>query len=873
MPFPAPAAAAPVPLPAIWPTPQAVQDRNDIVPVTPSVALVVGPKTDRSAVEVVEEVLARARVTQPRVVSDADPEPDAGLVVYIGGPSENSASDRALDEIGIAADATGLPDEGYVLGIGKGGDGKARAVLDGVDPTGTFYAAQTLRQLLVPHPGRDVFPAVAVRDWPAMPLRGAIEGFYGRPWSQPDRLSQLEFYGRTKQNIYVYSPKDDPYLRTQWRLPYPSDKLAPIQDLVTHATSNHVEFTYALSPGLSVCYSSDSDKQALIDKFQSLWDIGVRSFAIPLDDISYTRWNCPQDATTFGSGGGAAGAAQAFLLNRVQREFIATHPGAERLQMVPTEYHDLGDSPYKTALRTKLDPEVLVEWTGVGVIAPVITAAQAKSAREVFGHEILVWDNYPVNDYVTDRLLLGPYVGREAGVEQHLVGVTANPMNQAEASKLAEFTSSAFFWNPKAYDPAAAWDAALRDLGGAAWPALQVFAENNYSSRIDAVESPTLKPLIDAFWSAYEGGDGIESAATSLTNYFGQMADAPAALRSGLPNQAFLDEVELWLDKLGFYGQAGQHAVRMLLAQRAGDGDAAWQERQAFDAARARANAIGRTVAPGVLPPFLDRAASTSDRWFGMTGARPRGTSSMGQYQANAPANMVDGDPGTFFWSDRAAKPGDHVGVDLGSVQQIRTIDLSMSKPTSPNDYIRQGVLEFSVNGSAWTPIGSYANQPEIHATVPAGTAARYVRMRATASQDYWVVVREFQVAAAGRLTPSGTPPAAAGSSLARAVDGDAGTAYVASRAPQPGESLQVTFAQVRPVDQVVVLQSSGAMAAVQVHSAEGDWTTIGDLSGGYTKLAAAGVRADAVRLVWADGSPAPQINEVIPRFADSSDE
>ncbi|MCW3841543.1 glycoside hydrolase family 20 zincin-like fold domain-containing protein, partial [Micromonospora yasonensis] len=165
MPFPAPAAAEPLPLPAIWPTPQSVQDPYDIVPVTPTVALVVGPKTDRSAVEVVEQVLARAQVTQARVVADADPEPDAGLIVYIGGPSENSASDRALDEIGIVADATGLPHEGYVLGIGKGGDGKARVVLDGVDPTGTFYAAQTLRQLLVPHPGRDVFPAVTVRDW------------------------------------------------------------------------------------------------------------------------------------------------------------------------------------------------------------------------------------------------------------------------------------------------------------------------------------------------------------------------------------------------------------------------------------------------------------------------------------------------------------------------------------------------------------------------------------------------------------------------------------------------------------------------------------------------------------------------------------
>uniref|UniRef100_UPI0013D44841 glycoside hydrolase family 20 zincin-like fold domain-containing protein n=1 Tax=Fodinicola feengrottensis TaxID=435914 RepID=UPI0013D44841 len=37
--------------------------------------------------------------------------------------------------------------------------------LSGVDPTGTFYAAQTLRQLIVPgSPAR--LPGVQVRDWP-----------------------------------------------------------------------------------------------------------------------------------------------------------------------------------------------------------------------------------------------------------------------------------------------------------------------------------------------------------------------------------------------------------------------------------------------------------------------------------------------------------------------------------------------------------------------------------------------------------------------------------------------------------------------------------------------------------------------------------
>jgi hypothetical protein len=86
--------------------------------------------------------------------------------------------------------------------------------------------------------------------------------------------------------------------------------------------------------------------------------------------------------------------------------------------MVPTEYADVADSAYKRALREQLDSRVLVEWTGIGVIAHEITPAQAASARQVFGHDILVWDNYPVNDYgsVWGRLLLAPYVNRSAGL-------------------------------------------------------------------------------------------------------------------------------------------------------------------------------------------------------------------------------------------------------------------------------------------------------------------------------------------------------------------------------------------------------------------------------------------------------------------------
>ncbi|WP_450164174.1 beta-N-acetylglucosaminidase domain-containing protein [Streptomyces albicerus] len=591
------AAAAAAGVPEVWPTPQQVRPGHGSQRVPERVVQVVGRGTDAAARRLVESVLRGAGARTVRTVTTGEPVPAASLTVYVGGPSENAATADVLARLGARSPA-GLPSGGYALAAGRG-----KVALSGVDATGTYYAAQTFRQLV----SHRTVPATTVRDWPATALRGVVEGFYGAPWSQRDRLSQLDFYGRTKQNVYVYSPKDDPYLRANWRDEYPADRLAQLKELVDRAGENHVRFTYALSPGLSVCYSSAADVKALVAKFESLYAIGVRSFAVPLDDISYTAWNCAEDEKAYGTGGGAAGTAQASLLNAVVEDFVDAHPDVAPLEMVPTEYSDLADSPYKTALREKLDPSVVVEWTGVGVIAPTITAQQARQARELFGHPILIWDNYPVNDYTTSRLLLGPYTGREAGVAEAVTGITANPMVQAEASKLALFTSADYAWNPDAYDPRASFLASVADLGGRAAPALRIFAENSYSSLLDSTESPTLTPLIKAFTSAYESDSGSElkAAGRKLSAYFTSMAAAPAELRAHLGNSGFLKETSAWLDKLGAYGTAGGTAVKLMLAQADGDDEAARTHYGQLQSQRKALDSVPQQIAPGVMDQFL----------------------------------------------------------------------------------------------------------------------------------------------------------------------------------------------------------------------------------------------------------------------------
>jgi hyaluronoglucosaminidase len=240
----------------------------------------------------------------------------------------------------------------------------------------------------------------------------------------------------------------------------------------------------------------------------------------------------------------------------------------------------------------------------------------------------------------------------------------------------------------------------------------------------------------------------------------------------------------------------------------------------------------------------------------------------MAPYQTNTPDKMVDGDDSTFFWSGEAPNPGDYVGVDLGSVEAISHISLHMSKPSSPEDYIHSGVLEYSADDTNWTTVGSYDNNTDIEADLPTGAQARFVRFRDTQAQTNWVVVREFSVTSpdSTALTVTGTPAPAAGSSLAAAADASADTSYVAATAPTSGDALQVALPKARPVQRVLVVGSGSA--TVSVHTANG-WHPIGTLRPGYTDLPTNNQTIDTIRLQWTSGSTAPTIAEVVPWYAD----
>lgn len=93
----------------------------------------------------------------------------AGGVILLGEPALNPLVAAVLAEQRTRVDLRDPGPEGYVLRVGPG-----VVVASGADRRGTFYAVQTLRQLVERdsrNPGRLIVRGAEVRDWPDHPIR------------------------------------------------------------------------------------------------------------------------------------------------------------------------------------------------------------------------------------------------------------------------------------------------------------------------------------------------------------------------------------------------------------------------------------------------------------------------------------------------------------------------------------------------------------------------------------------------------------------------------------------------------------------------------------------------------------------------------
>lgn len=668
---------------SLQPPPQQLIVQNKTIDLPAVYQLNGGEEANPHAVKVLKELLSGKQSSKK------------GMLISIGEKGDKSVRKYSRQ----------IPDhkEGYYLSVNE-----KEIVLAGNDERGTYYALQTFAQLL--KDGK--LPEVEIKDYPSVRYRGVVEGFYGTPWSHQARLSQLKFYGKNKMNTYIYGPKDDPYHSApNWRLPYPDKEAAQLQELVAVANENEVDFVWAIHPGQDIKWNQE-DRDLLLAKFEKMYDLGVRSFAVFFDDIS---------------GEGTNPNKQAELLNYIDEKFVKAKPDVTPLVMCPTEYNKSWSNPkgnYLTTLGEKLNPSIQIMWTGDRVISDITKDGIAWINKRI-KRPAYIWWNFPVSDYVRDHLLLGPVYGNDTQIADQMSGFVTNPMEHAEASKIAIYSVASYAWNPEKYDSEQTWKDAIRTILPSAAEELEFFAAHNsdlgpngHKYRRD--ESVELQPVAKLFLDSYlKNGSYTEADFNSLKATFGKMTESGDILMTNTENQPLIAEMMPWLRQFKLLGETGQEVLSMVKAYKEGDNSLFIRKYRHVKALQQQMFQVDQTynqnpyqpgvkTATKVIKPLIDQTFTTvTERYNKQNGTQLDAATDYMPHKLTSDVEQLRNQPLQIKTNRILVSPANEVikwgagrtlTIELDQAYPGQSLDIDFGKP----DVAAWGRLEVSADGKEW---------------------------------------------------------------------------------------------------------------------------------------------------------------------------
>ena len=422
----------------------------------------------------------------------------------------------------------------------------------GKDTDAAFYGVTTLKHIF--NQSGDELLNVAVEDYANTNLRGFIEGYYGIPWSNEDRASLMKFGGEFKMNTYIFAPKDDPYHNQRWRDLYPEEELAKIKELVQVGNETKTKFTWSIHPFMNDKISEpevtseeayQNDMAIIKAKFDQLYSVGVRQFGVCADDIQ-GRFN------------------PAFH-SRVMEELLAWGNDKEEhveLIFVPTVYTGMymgWGAKYVREIGKLMPKEVHIMWTGESVLGRVTQETvdnfmnyTATPEEGIEGRKPFFWLNWPVNDINNKRLIMSPATVIDKGVK-NLDGIVTNPMQQAEASKIALFSVADFAWNVNTFD----YNKAFEDCFKYIEPNATEYFHELAKHLADPADPGQVLPESEEFVGLFEEynrlvseGKSTKDIANVLIPKYERIIESVDKFKELSKNENLKKEIEPWINSL-----------------------------------------------------------------------------------------------------------------------------------------------------------------------------------------------------------------------------------------------------------------------------------------------------------------------------------
>ena len=287
-------------------------------------------------------------------------------------------------------------------------------------------------------------------------LLGIIEGFYGKPYKEEDRLDLCTFLKKQKLDFYLYAPKNASYLRKAWVNNLTNNEINLLTTLSTHCHNLNLKFGFGISP-LQICKNYQNLLPLLIKKISYLAKkTQAQIICLLFDDIEIDK---------------NEGKIQNIIIKEVYKNLPSE---VERLIVCPSYYSEdpilekvFGPKPknYFQDLRADLPDSISFFYTGPQVLAKDITPNNILHAQNFLGANIAIWDNYPVNDgkNICNKIYTKPLSGR-----RNLNGMVAlhalNPMTECHLSKISISSLKATYANLPALQILTLQDTVIKEL-------------------------------------------------------------------------------------------------------------------------------------------------------------------------------------------------------------------------------------------------------------------------------------------------------------------------------------------------------------------------------------------------------------------------
>ena len=205
----------------------------------------------------------------------------------------------------------------------------------------------------------------------------------------------------------------------------------------------------------------------------------------------------------------------------------------------------------------------MVLYTGDGVVCDGISEESFRKALDIYKRDLGIWWNYPVNDFLPNKLALGPI---EKLPTSNIQSIFFNPMGQVQLSKIALATGAEYSLSPETYDATKSWNKVIEEQYKELAPAMKIFAihsrhmENSWAF-IGSDDGPDF--YAEAHQVVLDTKNKKNVDFSKLINLIDEMENSANILLQGLPDE-ILAECKLQLEQFKRIINADRIAVKSL---------------------------------------------------------------------------------------------------------------------------------------------------------------------------------------------------------------------------------------------------------------------------------------------------------------------